>query len=262
MEITSNNYYDSYIRSRHMSVSTFKSIGGIPAKKTCESMAMSIIKGEFKKEISTSMLVGSYVDSYFEGTLDKFIEMNPNILTIKGELRSEFKHANLMIKKAESNSKFMKLMSGEKQIILQGEIFGRSWIGKTDVTHSDYIVDLKTCPDINDIWCGREYGYINFMDAWGYPLQGAVYQQLEYQRTGKLKPFYLAVITKEKYPRLEIIHIPNEVLLINLEDAESKKDHVFNVFDGISDPSKCNNCDYCNSVNDINRISSYYDFIK
>ena len=42
---------------------------------------MAKLRGEYQEEKTTALLVGSYVDSYFEGTLDKFKLENPEIFT-------------------------------------------------------------------------------------------------------------------------------------------------------------------------------------
>lgn len=262
MEVNNNNYFSKEVRSKFMSVSTFKSIAGFPAMQKCEAGGLAKSKKRFEYSKSNSILVGSYVDSYFENTLDEFKLQNSEIFTQKGELRSEFKAANALIEKAKSSSPFISIMEGEKQVILRGDIFGREWIGKVDNLKDEIIVDLKVMADIKDVWCGREYGFVNFIDAWNFPLQGAVYQELERQRTGILKEFVLAVITKEKFPRLEIIHIPNDILNYAMENAEYVKDRVFDVFDEKTDPTMCNNCDYCNSTHVITEVKSYYDFIK
>ena len=39
--------------------------------------------GEWGKEKSTALLVGSYVDAYFEGSLDVFVAENPEIFNTR-----------------------------------------------------------------------------------------------------------------------------------------------------------------------------------
>ena len=47
----------------YMSVSQFK------AFEKCQHLALAKVKGKYKREKTTALLVGSYVDAYFEGTL-------------------------------------------------------------------------------------------------------------------------------------------------------------------------------------------------
>ena len=58
---------------------------------------MAKLRGEYKPAMTRAMLTGSFVDSYFEGTLDLFINEHPAVFTQKQELRSEFKKANEII---------------------------------------------------------------------------------------------------------------------------------------------------------------------
>ena len=55
-----------------MSVSQFKSFAGTDGKLACEAEAMAELRGEWEMKKTTALMVGSYVDSYFEGTLDDF----------------------------------------------------------------------------------------------------------------------------------------------------------------------------------------------
>ena len=49
----------------------------------------------------------------------------------------------------------------------------------------------------------------HFWKAWGYDIQGAIYQEVVRQNTGILLPFGLAVATKEKpEPDIALIELP------------------------------------------------------
>ena len=72
-----------------------------------------MVTGEMEK--TTALLVGSYVDSHFEGTLDLFKAQNPEIFTKKGELKAEYRKAEEIINRIERDPLFMMFMSGEKQ---------------------------------------------------------------------------------------------------------------------------------------------------
>ena len=75
MKLTNDNYFSKEANLEYMSVSQFK------AFEKCEAAAFAEIKGEWKRPKTTSLLVGSYVDAYFEGTIDKFQKENPEIFT-------------------------------------------------------------------------------------------------------------------------------------------------------------------------------------
>ena len=160
--LTADNYYSQEADERYMSVHQYLDFAGHMGIRGCESRAMAILKREYVKEKTTPMLVGSYVDSYFEGTLDKFKAENPEIFTQKGELKANFKQAEKMIARAEKDKKFMAYMSGEKQVIMTGYLFGCDWKIKMDSYIPDKaIVDLKTSADIHKAWKVQYFGYAN-----------------------------------------------------------------------------------------------------
>ena len=93
MVLTADNYYSAEANRQYMSVSQFKDFNGTYGKMACEFEAMEKLAGRWKPEPSTALLVGSYVDSYVEGTLDDFKIRNAEIFTQKGELKSPYKKA-------------------------------------------------------------------------------------------------------------------------------------------------------------------------
>ena len=57
----------------------------------CEAMALAKIRGQYRQPSTRALLVGSFVDSYFEGSWNIFMEENPELFTRRNELRSEFR---------------------------------------------------------------------------------------------------------------------------------------------------------------------------
>ena len=90
------------------------------------------------------MMIGSYVDSYYEGTLNEFRTKNPHIFRKDGKLLSGFQKAEDIIARTERDELFQKYMSGQKQVIMTAELFGVPWKIKMDSYLEDKaIVDLK-----------------------------------------------------------------------------------------------------------------------
>lgn len=69
-QLTSENYYSDIANYEYMSVSQFKDFAGTYGKLGCEECAMAKIRGKYKEPDRTALLEGSYVDSFYEGTLD------------------------------------------------------------------------------------------------------------------------------------------------------------------------------------------------
>lgn len=236
MELTEKNYYSKKADKLFLSNSQYQDF------KKCELMAMAKIKGKYNPEPTKAMVVGSYVDAYFEGTLNKFTKNHPEIFTKQGKLRADYRKADDMIARAEKDKLFMKYMSGEKQVIETANVFSADWKIKIDSLLPDAIVDLKTCRSFD-----RVYG-ISFIQHWGYDTQLAIYQRVHQAVSGKLLPVYIAAVTKEEIPDIEIISIPQWRLDECIAQVQNDVPRILNLKAGHTEPKDCGVCDYCKSV--------------
>lgn len=256
MTLTTDNYFSPEADKHFMSVSQYHTFFG--TQYSCESKAMAKLHNKWEDKPSTAMLVGSYVDAYFEDSLPKFKAKNPEILTQKGELRSEFKKAEEIIKVAESDELFMTYLSGNKQVIMTAELFGINWKVKIDVLHEKAIVDLKVVKSIREkSWV--DGAKLNFIQTFGYIDQGAIYQEVVYKNTGVRLPFFIAALSKEEYTDKEIIHIPDVELEMALSQIRLNIDHVMSLKNHDRPPTRCEKCDYCRTTKKLNNTISFYD---
>jgi hypothetical protein len=232
-KLTADNYFSLEASKRYFSVSQYKSFLKCPAR------AMAEIRGEYKQPMTTALLVGSYVDSYFEGTLEKFKEEHPEIFKKDGTLKADYVQAEQIIKRIEADELFMEYMSGKKQVIKTGEIEGVPVKIKIDSYHPQrMIVDLKILRS-----CERIMGQ-SPISFWQYDLQGAIYQYIE----GKNLPFFLAIATKEDVTDIEIVKVEQHDMDDALSDFK-KNIHRFNAMkQGEAEVFGCGRCDYCKSV--------------
>ena len=229
LKLTESNYYSLQADKEYFSVSQFKSF------LRCEAATMAYLRGEYERETTTALLLGSYVDSAIEGTLEQFIaEHHDEIYTKQGKLRAEFVKAEEIIEKIKSDPLFMKFLSGDKQKIITFKEFGTNWKIKMDSYIKDVcIADLKTARDIKGL------------PKWRYDIQGAVYQRGVEKKTKKKLPFYLAVATKEDIVELGIFQIPQSTLDLALEEVAEAMPHLIEVKAGKIEPTRCEECDYC-----------------
>ena len=245
--LTNENYFSKENQMKYMGTSQYKSFCN------CEAGTLAEINGEYEREKTSALLVGSYVDSNFEGTLDIFKAKTPEIFTQKGTLKSEYRQAEYIIERVSRDEMFMRYMSGEKQVIKTGEIDGIPFKIKIDSYHEGAcIVDLKVMRDFEPVWKEGQ-GKLHFIEAWGYDIQGAIYQAVE----GNNLPFYIAGTTKEKEPDLAIIHIPQEILDVNLEVIKTKVHRFDDIKKGLVTPARCEKCDYCKRTKVLNEIITY-----
>ena len=239
--LTSKNYFSTEAQKQFWSVSQFK------AFDNCEACAIAEINGDYEREMTKSLLIGSYVDAYFSGELDEFMgEYGDIVYTKKGELRSDYLHANDIIDRIERDEMMLKFLDGEKQVIRTGELFDVNWKIKIDVLHDDKIVDLKIVKDFGRVYRDG-FGMRPWIEAWGYDIQGAIYQKIEQISSGRTEPlpFYIVAATKEKTPDIDIVQIPQHVLDAALKVVESKIDRFDLVKMGELDPIRCEVCDWC-----------------
>jgi hypothetical protein len=248
LTLTNDNYYSADANKDYMSVSQFKDFAGTTCHLSCEETALLKYQGLIPQFKSTSLLVGSYVDSYFEGTLDAFKADNPDIFKKTGDkgLKAEYLQAEEIIKRLERDNMFMDFMSGVKQKIMTANLFGVDWKIKMDsYLPNDKIVDLKVIKDMNPIWNPSTHSKVDFIHFWGYDIQGAIYQKVVELVTGYRLPFYIACATKEKITKYELIEVTQPHLDAALEFVEQRIQHVVDVKNGVVPPSRCNECAHC-----------------
>ena len=247
-KLTSDNYFeDTY----YMSVSAFKKLN------YCEVAGL-----EPWGEPSTAMLIGSYVDAYVEGTLDRFKENHPELISsrgaTKGQLKADYKLADTICEYIDSDKVFSQFMSGEKQVVMTGEIAGVPFKIMIDSYSKGIAInDLKVMRTVTD----RSGKYIDFIGDWGYDIQMACYQEIVRQNTGERLPTYICAVTKESPINSVIVNIPQEYLDVALYEVESKLPHLYDVKRGLVVPVGCGVCKSCIAQRPVTPIISYKELV-
>lgn len=262
MVLTAENYYSKEANEKYMSVSQYKDFAGTYGKMACEFSAIEKLEERWVQKKTTPLLVGSYVDSYFEGTLEEFKKANPEIFTQKGELKANYKQAERIIARMERDPMFMQYMSGEKQVIMTGELFGAEWKIKIDsFVRGIAITDLKVMASITKLEWVKDIGYLDFVRYWGYDIQGAIYQEIVYQNTGERPPFYIAAGTKEEEPNIEVIHVTQNYLDEAKHMVEMNMPRILRVKNGEAEPDRCEMCDCCRHTKVLKRPISITNLV-
>lgn len=255
MKLTDDNYFSQEASMEYFGASQFKSF------LKCEAEALAELRGEIERPASKALMIGSYVDAHFAGEMEQFTENHPEIFNSRtGELKADYRQADKLIARAEKDEMFMEYMSGDKQVIMTGEIHGHPFKIKVDSLHDDKIVDLKCMRDMKPIFKDGERK--TFIDAWQYDIQGYIYQQVVAQNVGTELPFYLAVVTKEEHPDLAIIEIPQWRL--NSVDAiiDHYIDHFAAVKEGKEKPVRCGRCGYCRDTKKLTKVTTYEELME
>lgn len=255
--LNNDNYFSLEMNMKYLSVSTYKNFVGYPFKEGCQERALAELKGEYKRPETIALTLGSYTDclltepdkleQFNENHLDMFKYSNPE----KG-LKKDFLIADKMVERVKKDKKFMSYMDGEHQNIYTGTLFGVEWKIKPDTINFEkgFISDLKTCESIRKGYWTPD-GRMSFVSYFDYILQGAIYQEIVFQNTGRRLPFFICAVSKEEDTDFEVIWIDDETLHDKIYGNEFQPGIANNVNEirliknGEVEPCKCGHCKWC-----------------
>lgn len=246
--LTKENYKDNHY---YLSYSRFSKF------LDCEAAAFA----DYKTEPTVAFLVGSYVDAYFSNEMPEFQAAHPEMYNSRtGELKKDFIKADEIIARIEQDPLLVHYMSGEKQTIMAGEIEGVPFKIKMDsYLENEAIVDLKIMKDFNKVWSTAYKAYINFVEAYDYDIELAIFQEIVRQKTGgKILPCYLVCATKENPPDIGLFEIPQETLDKALQTVKNNLPRYLQISQGKVAPHRCEKCAYCRSSKKAQLISYEY----
>lgn len=248
--LTEENYYSLEADNLYCSASQFKMVNGCLGRVGCEYQYRKYLDGEWRHEPTKDMLIGSYVDARYEGTIDKFRQEHPELFVTrgdrKGELKSEFIKAEEIYNRLQKDELFSQFMDGEKQIIMTGDIEGLPFKIKMDSLHRGRcIVDLKIMQDISKVFWTKDYGHMDFVTYWGYDTQLAIYQEIYRQNTGETLPCFIAAADKGKYTNFEVIAVDNDRLHECLVNVKTAIPMIKAIRSREIEPVQCGLCDCC-----------------
>lgn len=273
MKLTEQNYYGREAAQKWMSVSQFKSF------MKCEAAALAEVRGEYVRPETTALLVGSYVDAKIEGSeaFEKFVSEHPEMFKKDGSLKADFVQAEEIYQRIQSDRLATLLLSGKHQVIVTGKIAGVPFRGKIDSLDDEElcrtimrefpdtaevlggpfctgaIVDGKVMKDFQPVWSDSEGRKVSWVDAWGYPLQGAVYRRLE----GHNLPFILLGASKQTAPDLTAEYVTPAELDAALRFVEDRAPRYQKIKQGKIEPTRCENCEYCRKTKRLTYIKNY-----
>lgn len=254
MNLTNDNYFSPEANRSYWSVSQFK------AFNKCEACGLAEVRGEWEREKTDSLLIGSYVDAFFTDDFMEWLKQNESLVYSKrgGGKLAKFAQADAIIERVRRDPLMMDYLTGEHQTIMSTELFGVPWKIKMDCYNEQRIVDLKVVKDFEDIY-DKGYGWRSWIEYWGYDIQGAVYQKIEQLVTGRTEPlpFYLAAVTKEKVPDIKLIQIPQHILDTALKLVEAKIDRFDLIKQGEVEPIRCERCEWCKWTKKLTKPDVY-----
>ena len=270
-EVTQENYYAPELQMEYMGSTQYK------AFQKCEAAALAELQGAYVKPTTPALLVGGYVDAYFSGEMEEFMIQHPEIRKRDGTLKADFVQANGIIQRMEQDELYRLLMSGKKQVIRTGLIAGVPFKIRIDSLLDSAIceeivrrfpecaealglcdgaiVDQKVMRDLSPVWSEEERAKVSFIEAWGYDVQGAIYQEIE----GNMLPFIVAPGTKEDSPDLDAFYIPYADLQEKLAEIDDNAPRYQAIKEGKIPPRRCEKCAYCRATKRLTRIRPYHE---
>lgn len=267
-ELNNKNYHGTEMRKEYMGYSQFKDF------EKCEVMALAKINGEFEQPKTEALLFGAWVDAHFSGEEEEFIEENKELLFSPktGKMYAAFNGVQKVIDfienytNDEGEKPLLKYWQGEHQVIMTGTIAGVPVKIKIDSYFpGKCIVDGKCMRDMEKVWvevAGRNT-LLDFVSAYDYPMEGALYQEIENQNakkenpSAKKLPFVLNVVTKEEVPNADLILIDQDILDASLERFEAKAPRYQRIKLGLEQPIGCGKCPVCIARKQIYAPKSY-----
>lgn len=249
IEISKENYYTPEADLNTFSVSQYKLF------KQCEAKALAKVKGQYRQADNEAFLLGKYIHAWSEGTLEQFKTDNPGLFisrgATKGQLKSTYQVADKMIKTLSEDKVCNNFLQGEKEVIIQGELFGVKWRGMVDILNINkgFFGDLKTTQGIY-----KKYSGLNFIEQYGYIDQMAVYRELIKQQFGVDLVPYIIAVTKEDIPDKAVIRIDKGYTDNKLQEMEFYIERFQAIKEGKVKPVGCGVCDYCKSIKKVSKI--------
>lgn len=257
--LTNENYHSTEARKRYLGSTQFKDF------LKCEKEALAKVNGEAEEKSTDALLFGSYVDAYFSNELEEFLPKHPELFNKTGEFKAPYKNIDTVIAKIEGDALMSKYLGGEHQVIMTGVIGGEPFKIKIDSYHPDkLIVDQKIIKDFEPVWTEKvdRNGNVrnvktDFIDAYGYLFQAAIYQEIVRQNTGKKLPFVLAVTTKEEEPLNKLIRIDQEYIDETLQEIIELAPRFGAIKRGEIEPVGCGKCGVCRKGLKVTGVESY-----
>lgn len=267
-QLSDANYYSREANKHYMSVTVFKRF------LACEAEALAELKGIWVPERDpTALLAGNYLHSYFESPAahQSFIDAHPEMFSTrgstKGQLKAPYKVAESMIHALKDDPSFQAAYQGNKEEILTGEINGVKFMGKLDCFDPGraFFLDLKTTQDLHKRYWIQDDDrghWGSFVEAYNYPLQMAVYQELIRQNYGTRPAPILVAVSKQDPPDKAFVAIPQDNLDEAMEQLLAAQPRVEQIIAGEVKPRRCEQCDYCRSTKHLGQIISMNELIE
>lgn len=239
MKLTVKNYHSPDASKEYFGSTQYKAFAKCPAK------AMALLNGEWVED-KTAYTMGQFLDAYFEGRTEEFIEEHPEMVdSRKGTLKVAYgRDFDKVIAVIKNDPIMMRLMTGKQQMIFTGEIAGVPFKVMIDSLHDNVAVDRKFMASFRHKWSGGEQ--VAWWQEFRYDIQAAIYSEI-LRQNGIDVPFELVAISKEDITDKAWVRFTEETLDNALSEVAANIREFDAMKQGLLDAHGCGYCDYCTS---------------
>lgn len=271
-ELTRDNYYSNEANKLYWSNSQYKDF------LACSARAKAMVDGDYIVDLSDNASVqkGVYVDERIEigddeERLEEWKREHPEFYKKNGGLYANLQVAEKGYQRVMQDELFKSFVTGcTYQDVRTFELVdGIEFKCKFDCLFDDKIVDIKTTNPrsyYDGVWSDEKGFKENFILAYGYDIQGALYQEAEYQRTGIRKPFYIAVVVLPSNTNdaidFNVIHVDDAILYNALQGVKENIQTFDLIKNGFLAPQRCEECDYCIETKKLDRVQELSELIE
>ena len=260
LRLNKANYHSNEANFEYMSRGQYKSFA-----YECEAKEIAKLSGEWVDAPFLPFLIGQYVHSFNDNTRSEFIANHPEMFKRDLSLKADYIGADKMIECLKGDEYISYCLEGEKEKIITAFMFGATWKVMLDVQNNDRrrIVDLKTTKSITEhVWDEELWKKVSFVEAYQYPLQMAIYSEIERLAMGRdegdWSKFLIVAVSKEKYPDKAVINMTDpERLVKELAQVEANMPRILAVKSGEVEPIRCEVCPYCRSTKQLTGAIHY-----
>jgi hypothetical protein len=261
IDIDSSNYYSPESNFQYMNSTQYGNW------IECEAKEKAIQNGEFEEEENRTFILGNYVHSWNDNTMEEYIEKYRHHLFKRGgEKYSDVKKCDAVIETFERDEFITFLLrdkNAEKEIIAVSYFASVWWKVRIDDWNLEKtrIIDVKTSGDMHKkYWDNDERKYVNFVEHYNYMRQMAIYQKAVKNKFNISDDIQVLLVVGEK-------NYIADKMVVNMSDPdrfeyelrkiEENMPRILRVKYGLEEPNRCGVCDYCKSTKQLSSTVYY-----
>lgn len=247
MVLNRDNYHSPQVKRKYLSSSDVKQ-----AIK-CEFAWKAYRTGHMQEdEDKEAFKQGNLFEVMLSGTDEEirlFQENNFDMFSSRGETKGELKSAYRSVMDCvESVQRQPFLMdiirNSRKQVIMTGKILGLPFRVMCDLIYTDgSVYDLKCMKSFNREWSIRAETFVEWYEAWNYPVQLWIYKEIA-EQNGLTVPNVGLIAGSKQNADVQALRFGNDLIAQAKADALYEIERMKDILNG-AEPMRCESCKAC-----------------